>query len=159
MNMNRRKGFTLVEVLIVVIILGILAAAIIPQFTSAATDSRENSTALVVKSMLRKASIEKAKNGSFPAAITQDMFEGGELPKNGLFPTVTEPDFMAVETDTAILHPAVKTSDPATDVVWWYNSGNGLVRALLPNTTAAGDVVALYNRVNNTAITAANQTN
>ena len=40
--MNRRKGFTLVEILIVVIILGILAAIVIPQFTEASNDARES---------------------------------------------------------------------------------------------------------------------
>ena len=37
---KRKQGFTLVEILIVVIILGILAAIIIPQFTSASEDAR-----------------------------------------------------------------------------------------------------------------------
>jgi general secretion pathway protein G len=44
--MSRRSnkgGFTLVEILIVVIILGILAAIVIPQFTSASQDARKNS--------------------------------------------------------------------------------------------------------------------
>ncbi len=41
--MNRRnKAFTLVEILIVVIILGILAAIVIPQFTEASSDARES---------------------------------------------------------------------------------------------------------------------
>ncbi len=35
-----RRGFTLVEILIVVIILGILAAIIIPQFANASSDAR-----------------------------------------------------------------------------------------------------------------------
>ena len=39
----RRGGFTLVEVLIIVVILGILAAMVLPQFTNAAEESRENS--------------------------------------------------------------------------------------------------------------------
>jgi len=40
-----RKGFSLVEILIVVIILGILAAIVIPQFTSASKDARESALA------------------------------------------------------------------------------------------------------------------
>jgi general secretion pathway protein G len=40
---TRKSGFTLVEILIVVIILGILAAIVIPQFTNASEDARKNS--------------------------------------------------------------------------------------------------------------------
>ena len=148
--MRHRSAFTLVEVLIVVIILGILAAAIIPQFTSAADEGRTNSTAMVVKSMMRKVSAEKAKNGSFPAAITASMFEGGALPRNPLFPSVVEPAF-SVSTDGTKNHPATKTS--ANDTVWWYNSGNGIVRALIPDTGTDAEKIAQYNSANNTNIT------
>ncbi|MCG8405619.1 MAG: prepilin-type N-terminal cleavage/methylation domain-containing protein, partial [Phycisphaerales bacterium] len=37
------KAFTLVELLIVVVILGILAAVVIPQFSDASTDARFSS--------------------------------------------------------------------------------------------------------------------
>lgn len=40
---SSKKGFTLVEILIVVIILGILAAIVIPQFTNASEDARKSS--------------------------------------------------------------------------------------------------------------------
>jgi len=41
-KMRVEKGFTLVEILIVVVILGILAAIVIPQFTSASTEAKES---------------------------------------------------------------------------------------------------------------------
>src|SRR5205814_10125885 len=55
----KASGFTLVEILIVVIILGILAAIVIPQFTSASQDARKNS--LVSQLQTIKAQLELAR--------------------------------------------------------------------------------------------------
>ena len=43
MKARNKSGFTLVEILIVVVILGILAAIVIPQFSQASTDARKSS--------------------------------------------------------------------------------------------------------------------
>src|SRR5437867_4530732 len=56
---TRASGFTLVEILIVVIILGILAAIVIPQFTSASQDARKSS--LVSQLQTIKAQTELAR--------------------------------------------------------------------------------------------------
>ena len=57
--MKAKKGFTLVEILIVVVILGILAAIVIPQFTSASTEARES--ALVSDLQAMRSQIELYK--------------------------------------------------------------------------------------------------
>ena len=40
---NGRRGFTLIEILIVVVILGVLSSIVIPQFTNATEDAEETS--------------------------------------------------------------------------------------------------------------------
>ncbi len=51
MKTKKNGGFTLVEILIVVVILGILAAIVIPQFTQASTEARESSLASNLQTM------------------------------------------------------------------------------------------------------------
>ena len=73
------------------------------------------------------------------------------MPRNALFPSVADPAF-GVETDPAKNHPVIKTS--STSTVWWYNSGNGIVRALIPDTGTDPEKIVQYNAANITNITA-----
>ena len=64
------KGFTLVEILIVVIILGILAAIVIPQFTNASSDARNNSVASTLQTLRGQIELFKIQHGDTPPAAT-----------------------------------------------------------------------------------------
>ena len=57
--MEAKSGFTLVEILIVVVILGILAAIVIPQFSEASTEAKESR--LVSDLQMMRAQIELYK--------------------------------------------------------------------------------------------------
>jgi general secretion pathway protein G len=69
MKLATRKGFTLIEILIVVIILGILAAIVIPQFTNASEDARKSSAASQLQTLRSSVELYKLQHGdAYPTA-------------------------------------------------------------------------------------------
>ena len=60
------RGFTLVEILIVVVILGILAAIVIPQFTQASTEARESSLQSNLQSIRSQIELYKIQHNDDP---------------------------------------------------------------------------------------------
>jgi len=98
--MDRRKGFTLVEILIVVIILGILAAIVIPQFTEASNDARESalvSDLQTVRSQIELYKVQhleklphlnengQADTANFKNRLTGRTDQDGKINANGAF--------------------------------------------------------------------------
>jgi len=71
--MNRQlKAFTLVEILIVVVILGILAAIVVPQFASATSDAQKATVADQVAKM-RRLLPPSPMPGSTPLLTTNEL--------------------------------------------------------------------------------------
>ncbi len=60
--MKAESGFTLVEILIVVVILGILAAIVIPQFTDASTQAKESALASDLQMMRSQLELYKIQH-------------------------------------------------------------------------------------------------
>jgi len=62
--MRAKSGFTLVEILIVVVILGILAAIVIPQFTDASEQAKESSLVSDLQTMRSQIELYKIQHNS-----------------------------------------------------------------------------------------------
>lgn len=66
-NRGRNRAFTLVEILIVVVILGILAAIVVPQFTNAANDARGGNITTQLQTLNNQIELYAARNnGNYP---------------------------------------------------------------------------------------------
>lgn len=66
MKRQIKRGFTLVEILIVVVILGILAAIVVPQFTTAADDARQGNMDTQISTIQNQIELFRAKTGAYP---------------------------------------------------------------------------------------------
>ncbi len=79
-----RKAFTLVEILIVVVILGILAALVVPQFAGAVEDSAVTTTQSELEKLRRALEVFQVRNqDSLPAVLAGDGTWGDLIANNG----------------------------------------------------------------------------
>jgi general secretion pathway protein G len=67
--MQAKRGFTLVEILIVVVILGILAAIVIPQFTQASTEAKQNSLCSDLQTLRSQIELYKVQHNDTPPTL------------------------------------------------------------------------------------------
>jgi prepilin-type N-terminal cleavage/methylation domain-containing protein len=80
---SRRAGFTLVEILIVVVILGILASMVVPQFARATEQAKSDTTYSELQKIRRHIEIFKARNaGAMPAVVDNSIGDWGEIVGN-----------------------------------------------------------------------------
>ena len=142
-------AFTLVEVLIVVVILGILATIVVPQFSDASQDAVVSTLRSTVTSVKRRIDYERQTTGtdSFPAAIDATWFASTNLPTH---PHNSNFGLAAVETvDSAgTMHPATKVLKAGVAGAYWYNSAEGVFRARVADQGSSAATLTMYNQVN-----------
>ena len=98
MRARVRKAFTLVEILIVVVILGILAAIVVPQFTNATQDAQGGNIMTQLDTLNNQLELYRARNnGQNPPSLAgggatpwQELIDEGYIkaePKNPACPS------------------------------------------------------------------------
>ena len=122
--MNRNKGFTLVEILIVVIILGILAAIVVPKFTEASDDARLSALTTdlqIVRSQLEMYRIQH--KGNYPSDLKLLLSKTDADGKAG---GNYGPYLPALPTNSFVGLGTVDTSSQGGgNCGWFYNSSDG----------------------------------
>jgi prepilin-type N-terminal cleavage/methylation domain-containing protein len=77
-NLRNNKGFTLIELMIVVVIIGILAAIAIPKFTQVSNGAKQAEAGPILKQMCSLAEAEFLKTNTWTA--TEANLPGWEEP-------------------------------------------------------------------------------
>lgn len=90
MSKQNRSGFTLVEILIVVVVMAVLAAAIVPQFTSATDDAKTNTAKFNLSTLRGMSQMYRSQhNASPPSALdklTQSTDASGAVGTGAAYP-------------------------------------------------------------------------
>ncbi|MBN1788317.1 MAG: prepilin-type N-terminal cleavage/methylation domain-containing protein [Sedimentisphaerales bacterium] len=144
--MKKRSGFTLVEILIVVVILGILAAIVIPQFSDASEDAKYSTLVSDLQTVRSQIQLYKLQHkGKLPPgmsatpnfidAMTKFTTANGALaavqaPADGVFGPYIQKVPKNQFNESSEISSGVASPAPGDDSSgWYYNVNTGAFNA------------------------------
>jgi prepilin-type N-terminal cleavage/methylation domain-containing protein len=132
----RRSAFTLIEVLIVVVIMAILAATIIPQFTDSTKDAKSSTVKFNLHTLRSQIELYRTQHtGTAPSATLVELTvstdatgaqgSGTNFPYGPYIREIPVNPFSNSKTVTAITNDPAKSSDVTGTGGWLYNTTTG----------------------------------
>lgn len=86
---RNKKAFTLMELMVVIIILGLLASFVLPSLTGKSDEAKDKITCIEMKNIAQAIKMYKIDNSSYPNTsdglnilVEKKYFEDGKLPKD-----------------------------------------------------------------------------
>ncbi len=108
------RGFTLIEILIVVTILGIVSALTVPQFATASADSAITATHRQLQTLRVQIELFRNQENREPDLLTTQWDD------------LVDNDYLSVAPRNPMNGSTVVAAAPAADVGWvWRDKGNG----------------------------------
>ncbi len=131
---RKRNAFTLVEILIVVVILGILAAIVVPQFTTAADDARNGNIDTQISVLENQFELFKAKTGAYPTVAQLNSSTSTVMDPNGDpytgWGTLIDGNYIKSPPVNPYTGGFEVAADSSAD--WKYTASTGRIEAVVP---------------------------
>src|SRR5262245_9622768 len=135
-TMNRRGAFTLIEVLIVVVIMAILAATIIPQFTDSTKDAKSSTVKFNLHTLRSQIQLYRTQhNGTSPAGTLAELMastdasgatgSGANYPYGPYLREVPTNPYSNAKTVKVITNDPAQAGDVTGTGGWLYNTTSG----------------------------------
>lgn len=147
---RRRDGFTLVELLIVVVILAVLAAIVVPTFNNASAEAKESALAANLATIRQAISLYRVQHdevypgqtnwAEFVTQLTMATTAAGATGSGanlGPYLRTAVPDNPMTSTSTGVLSTPMP-SGPSGSSAYIYDPDTGEIRANLAGTAPSG---------------------